>query len=73
MVETIAPLKGWSGDTNDSLPTVSSTTLAAVDEAITVEAVGRATGKDLKAASRDERLAAIAEIFGIKRGSKRAR
>jgi hypothetical protein len=62
LLETVGALIGWSGDTNDQLPSPDLQNSRAA-----VETMERELGVDLQHATQAERLDAVARMFGIKR------
>ena len=62
LLETVGVLVGWSGDTNDQLPSAPVSNPSAA-----IETMERELGIDLRGATQTERLDAIARMFGIKR------
>jgi hypothetical protein len=65
LLETVSYLVGWSGDTDDAIPTASLGTTS-TNMAGAVAAIEQSTGKRLRGAPRDQQVEILGELFGLK-------
>lgn len=73
LLETIAWLIQWSGDADESAQASTAGMLSTADTATAVDVLERRTGKNLRTASRHDRLAAISSLFDVKPHGKKSR
>ena len=69
LLESVAPLLGWSGDTSENLPAASVT----VDTVAAIGTIERQTGKSLRRGSQRQRLEVLNDAFGLRRFAAKRR
>lgn len=69
LLETVSPLLGWSGDSNDTLPSAAP----AVDSVTAVDTIESTTGKSLRRGSQRQRLETLHQLLGTERFAPKRR
>ena len=64
LLETVSFLIGWSGDSNDAVPT-SVTGTTAANAANAIAAIEKGTGQRLRGAPREQQLEILGELFRV--------